>query len=118
MTAQASIPARFSIRWSSTPHDARAADRCEQFIGAVSIRETDDSCTLSVVVLGDQIIRHLELGKAVVGAQFFHIRMRIGVVSKLTADRRHARDHICTVFFHIAAEHKERRLCPVLLQAE
>ena len=42
--------------------------------------------------------------------------MRIGVVSKLTADRRHARDHICTVFFHIAAEHKERRLCPVLLQ--
>lgn len=78
--------------------------------------ETDDSCTLSVVVLGDQIIRHLELGKAVVEAQFFHIRMRIGVVSKLTADCRHARDHICTVFFHIAAEHKERRLCPVLLQ--
>ncbi len=78
--------------------------------------KTDNSCTLSVVVLGDQIIRHLELGKAVVGAQFFHIRMRIGVVSKLTADRRHARDHVCTVFFHVAAEHKERRLCAVLLQ--
>ena len=78
--------------------------------------KTDNRCTLTVVVLGDQIIRHLELCKPIINTQFFHIRVRIGVVSKLTADCRHARDHICTVFFHIAAEHKERRLCPVLLQ--
>ena len=42
--------------------------------------------------------------------------MRIGVVSKLTADRRHTRDDVCAVFFHVASKHEESRLGTVLLQ--
>ena len=107
---------RLPVQGIDIPHDAGTTDLREQIVGAVSIGKTDNRCTLTVVVLGNQIICHLELCKPIINTQFFHIRVRIGVVSQLAAKRRHTRNGVCAVFLNVASEHKERRLRAIPLQ--